>query len=103
MHAIGLLQHLYTPNLLILIARILAQVQITGAADIHPTRSLFALSFMLSMMNIAAVLLHMLDFVGGMSGGKGVMLDFVGQGEAESCVERASTYQSWHSQHIPHL
>jgi hypothetical protein len=31
-------------------------------------------------MNIAAGCLHMLDFLGGMNGGKGLMLDFVGQG-----------------------
>ena len=80
-HAIGLLQHLYTPNALVLISRILAQIQITGAAYIHPHRSLFALFLMLTFMNMAAVLLHLLDFVGGMSGGKGLMLDFVGQGE----------------------
>ena len=80
-HAIALLQHLYTPNALVLISRILAQIQITGAAHIHPHRSLFALFLMLTFMNMAAVLLHLLDFVGGMSGGKGLMLDFVGQGE----------------------
>ena len=35
---------------------------------------------MLTVMNMAAVLLHLLDFVGDMSGGKGLVLDFVGQG-----------------------
>ena len=33
-------------------------------------------------MNTAAVLLHMLDFLGGMNGGKGILLDFVGQCES---------------------
>jgi hypothetical protein len=86
--AIGLMQHLYTPNTLILFARVLAQIQITGAAYIHPHRSLFTLFFMLTLMNMAAVMLHLLDFVGGMNGGKGLMLDFVGQGEAQTSNSR---------------
>ena len=77
---IGLLQHLYTPNILILISRILVQVQIANAALLHPTRSLFQLFFLLTATNLAAVLLHALDFVAGMAGGKGVLLDFVRQG-----------------------
>ncbi len=84
--ALGVLQHLYTPNTLILIARILAQIQITGAAYIHPQRSLFALWLMLTVMNLAAALLHLLDFAGGMSAGKGLMLDFVGQGRFRRAV-----------------
>lgn len=82
--AIGLMQQLYTPNMLILIARVLAQVQITGAAYIHPQQSLFALFLLLTMLNIAAGFLHLLDFVGGMNGGKGLMLDFVGQANPAS-------------------
>jgi hypothetical protein len=58
----------------------LAQVQITGAAFIHPNRSLFSLTVMLTVMNIVAALLHLLDFASGLNGGKGLMLDFVGQG-----------------------
>jgi hypothetical protein len=35
---------------------------------------------MLTFMNFVAAFLHVLDFAGGMNGGKGIMLDFVGQG-----------------------
>ncbi|ORY33122.1 hypothetical protein BCR39DRAFT_521365 [Naematelia encephala] len=83
-HALGLLQHLYTPNLLILAARLLAQVQLTVASVVHPTRSLLALGAMLILMNFTAALLHLLDFVGGMNGGKGLMLDFIGQSNPAS-------------------
>nr|XP_031861519.1 uncharacterized protein CI109_003123 [Kwoniella shandongensis]KAA5528591.1 hypothetical protein CI109_003123 [Kwoniella shandongensis] len=82
--ALGLLQHLYTPNILILVSRILAQIQITASGIIHPTRSLLALSSMLTAMNAVAMFLHVLDFAGGMNGGKGLVLDFVGQANPAS-------------------
>ncbi|RSH95191.1 hypothetical protein EHS25_000277 [Saitozyma podzolica] len=82
--AIGLLQHLYTPSALILISRMLAGVQITAAGYVHANRSLLSLVAMLTAMNIAAGCLHMLDFLGGMNGGKGLMLDFVGQARPAS-------------------
>lgn len=82
--AIALMQHFYTPNILILISRILAQIQITGAAYIHPQRSLFALGLMLTVLNVVAAFLHLLDFAGGMNGGKGLVLDFIGQGNSAS-------------------
>nr|XP_019049726.1 hypothetical protein I302_00145 [Kwoniella bestiolae CBS 10118]OCF28656.1 hypothetical protein I302_00145 [Kwoniella bestiolae CBS 10118] len=78
------MQHFYTPNLLILIARVLAQVQINACAFIHPTKSLMGLSLMLVVLNLAAAFLHLLDFAGGMNGGKGLILDFVGQANPAS-------------------
>lgn len=59
----------------------LAQVQITSAAYIHPNRTLLSLCVMVTLMNVAAALLHCLDFAGGLNGGKGLLLDFVGQCE----------------------
>jgi hypothetical protein len=80
--ALGLLQHLYTPNALILVGRILAQIQITGAAVIHPDRSLLSLVLALAALNAVSILLHLLDFAGGMNGGMGIILDFIGQCES---------------------
>ncbi|WRT69195.1 uncharacterized protein IL334_006179 [Kwoniella shivajii] len=77
-HALCLLQHFHSPNLLILLARILAQIQINACAFVHPTRSLLTLTLMLILMNVTSVFLHLLDFVGGMNDGKGLVLDFVG-------------------------
>ncbi|WWC72978.1 uncharacterized protein I206_106942 [Kwoniella pini CBS 10737] len=82
--ALCVMQHFYTPNLLILISRVLAQVQINACAFIHPSKSLFGLSLMLVALNIAAAFLHLLDFAGGMNGGKGLVLDFVGQANPAS-------------------
>ncbi|KAK8844044.1 hypothetical protein IAR55_006838 [Kwoniella newhampshirensis] len=82
--ALGVIQHLYTPNILILVARVLIQMQINASAFIHPSRSLFALTTMLTVMNLVAGLLHVLDFAGGMNGGKGLVLDFVGQANPAS-------------------
>ena len=65
--------------MLILAARVLAQMQTTSAAHIHPNRSLFTLTSVLAAINLAAGLLHCLDFAGGMNGGKGLSLDFIGQ------------------------
>jgi len=50
-------------------------------AVIQPTRSLFALFFLVVLTNLAAMCLHLLDFASGQNGGKGLILDFVGQGE----------------------
>lgn len=73
------MQYLYSPNFLIVLSRALIQQQIIATPVVHPTRSLFGLAFMLTMMNSVAVLLHWLDFLAGMNGGKGIILDFVGQ------------------------
>ncbi|KAI9636800.1 uncharacterized protein MKK02DRAFT_45507 [Dioszegia hungarica] len=75
--ALNLLEHLYQPNLLILLSRMLAQMQIQAAGLIHPNRSLMSLCLMLTLMNGTAALLHLLDYMAGP--GKGLMLDFVGQ------------------------
>ncbi|WVR08948.1 hypothetical protein IAU60_006007 [Kwoniella sp. DSM 27419] len=85
--AVSLLQHFYTPNLLILISRIMAQLQINACVLIHPTKSLLSLTAMLSVMNLAAVLLHLLDFAAGSNGGKGLILDFIGQANP-ACLSR---------------
>ncbi|WVQ81079.1 hypothetical protein IAT38_003201 [Cryptococcus sp. DSM 104549] len=77
--ALGLIQHFYTPNILILLARLLAHLQIHITSIIQPTRSLLIRTLMLIAMNLAACGLHVLDFAGGMNGGKGLVLDFVGQ------------------------
>ncbi|WWC98100.1 hypothetical protein V866_004991 [Kwoniella sp. B9012] len=82
--ALTVMQHFYTPNLLILVSRVLAQVQINACAFIHPTKSLLGLSLMLVVMNLAAGFLHLLDFAGGMNGGKRLILDFVGQANPAS-------------------
>ncbi|OCF35696.1 hypothetical protein I316_02751 [Kwoniella heveanensis BCC8398] len=82
--AIALIQHFYSPNILVLLARLLAQIQINACAFIHPTKSLFGLTSVLSFMNLAVGLLHVLDFWGGMNGGKGLILDFVGQANPAS-------------------
>jgi hypothetical protein len=39
---------------------------------------------MLTFLNIMAAAMHSLDFMTGMSGGKGVILDFVGQCQSTS-------------------
>jgi hypothetical protein len=72
-------QYLYSPNFLILVARILIQSQIVNSHVTHPGRSLFGLGAMLTFMNVMAAGLHSIDFMTGMNGGKGVILDFVGQ------------------------
>lgn len=38
-----------------------------------------SLFFMVTFMNAVAMFLHFLDFVSGMNGGKGIILDFIGQ------------------------
>lgn len=48
---------------------------------------------MLTSMNAVAALLHTLDFMAGMNGGKGVILDFVGQGE--SLINLSNTHPEW--------
>lgn len=48
---------------------------------IQPTRSLFSLFFLVTSTNLASVFLHLLGFAGGVVDTKGLMLDFVGQGE----------------------
>lgn len=80
-HALAVLQQLYSPNILVLVSRLLVQAQIGAAPFVHPTRSLLALFFMLVLTNFSAVFLHCLDFWAGLNGGKGVVLDFVGQCE----------------------
>ena len=80
--ALNLLEHLYQPNLLILLSRMLAQMQIQAVGLIHPNRSLMSLCLMLTLMNGTAALLHLLDYMAGP--GKGLMLDFVGQGGCAS-------------------
>ncbi|WVF65415.1 hypothetical protein IAT40_000142 [Kwoniella sp. CBS 6097] len=82
--AIALIQHFYSPNILVLVARLLAQIQINACAFIHPTKSLLGLTTVLIGMNLAVGFLHMLDFWGGMNGGKGLILDFVGQANPAS-------------------
>ncbi|WWC91080.1 uncharacterized protein L201_006021 [Kwoniella dendrophila CBS 6074] len=82
--ALCVMQYFYSPNLLILIARVLAQVQINACAFIHPSKSLLGLTLMLVALNIAAAFLHLLDFVGEMNAGKGLILDFVGQANPAS-------------------
>jgi len=77
------LQQLYTPNVLVLASRLLVQAQIAAAPFTHPTRSLLTLFFLLASMNASATFLHLLDFWAGMNGGKGVILDFVGQCECQ--------------------
>lgn len=57
----------------------LVQMQTAAAGIVHPSRSLFSLCLMLTLLNATAMLLHLLDNLAGP--GKGVMLDFVGQGE----------------------
>jgi hypothetical protein len=79
--ALAVLQQLYTPNILVLVSRLLVQAQIGAAPFVHPTRSLAALFLMLVVTNFAAVFLHCLDFWAELNGGKGVVLDFVGQCE----------------------
>lgn len=79
--ALAVLQQLYTPNMLVLVSRLLVQAQIGAAPFVHPTRSLLALFLMLGLTNFSAVFLHCLDFWAGINGGKGVVLDFVGQCE----------------------
>lgn len=95
MQALSLMQHLYTPNTIILIFRLLSQIrecrflcggiadgsEIRAPAIIQPTRSMFALFSLVTVMNAVAALFHFLDFSSGMNGTKGVFLDFVGQGE----------------------
>ncbi|WVQ93088.1 hypothetical protein IAU59_000152 [Kwoniella sp. CBS 9459] len=82
--AVALIQHFYSPNILVLLARLLAQIQINACAYIHPTKSLLGLTTVLSCMNLAVGFLHLLDFWGGMNGGKGLILDFVGQANPAS-------------------
>jgi hypothetical protein len=79
---VNFMQYLYSPNLLILLLRSLVQNQILHSPIMHPGRSLFGLGFMLTAMNAVAGLLHTLDYMAGMNGGKGVILDFVGQGQS---------------------
>ncbi|ORX39159.1 hypothetical protein BD324DRAFT_618685 [Kockovaella imperatae] len=81
---ISLAQHLLTPSILILVARLLVQGQIAAASVIHPTRSLLSLFFVVTLLNMAAILLHMLDFASGGNGTKGMLLDFVGQARQAS-------------------
>ncbi|KAK4688361.1 hypothetical protein P7C73_g1751, partial [Tremellales sp. Uapishka_1] len=113
---VGLLQHFYSPNILVFVARILAQIQITAPAIIHPNRSLFTLFFMLTMMNVSAVFLHFIDLIEGSSGGKSLILDFVGQANPTSmtrvllldlllytlqCTSLVVAYISTHKSTIP--
>lgn len=46
-----------------------------------------SLFFMVTFMNAVAMFLHFLDFVSGMNGGKGIILDFIGQ-----CKSLHATY-----------
>ncbi|KAL7421276.1 hypothetical protein Q5752_004161 [Cryptotrichosporon argae] len=82
--AFSLIQHLYAPSIIIFVSRGLAQLQITAPAFIHPHRSLLALFVMLTLMNLVAVMFHLLDFASGMNTGKGILLDFVGQAQSAS-------------------
>lgn len=84
MQVFGLVQYLYHPSLLIFGARTAAQIRVSATAHLRPTHSLLAFTIMLSLMNLVAVLLHLLDFSSGMGGSKGLILDFVGQGELPS-------------------
>lgn len=45
---------------------------------------------MSTIMNIVAVLLHVLDFVSGLNGSKGIILDFIGQCE---CLHSSQKYK----------
>lgn len=96
MQALSFMQHLYTPNTIILVFRLLSQIrgsarrrapaddpEIRAPPIIQPTRSMFALFSLVTGMNAVAALFHYLDF-SGMNGTKGVFLDFVGQGEPAS-------------------
>lgn len=74
------MQYLYQPSLLVFGARIAAQIRIAATAHLRPRRSLFTFAVMLTLMNMFAAFLHWLDFPGGSPGGKGLILDFIGQG-----------------------
>lgn len=49
------------------------------------------LFMMLNGLHFVALLLHLLDFAGGMNGGRGIVLDFVGQGQSHRLEMSAST------------
>ncbi|KAE8543721.1 hypothetical protein D1P53_000437 [Cryptococcus gattii VGV] len=70
------LQYLYSPSLLVLLARLLTHIQIQVISLIPPSRSLQNLAMMLTLVNIGAGVLHWLD--SGPAGGGGMILDFVG-------------------------
>ncbi|KGB75757.2 hypothetical protein CNBG_1595 [Cryptococcus deuterogattii R265] len=70
------LQYLYSPSLLVLLARLLTHIQIQVISLIPPSRSLQNLATMLTLVNIVAGVLHWLD--SGPAGGGGMILDFVG-------------------------
>jgi len=76
---LSFIQYLYSPNILILVARIIIQSQIINSHITHPGRSLFGLGSMLTFTNMMAAALHSVDFMTGMNGGRGIILDFVGQ------------------------
>lgn len=80
MQVFGLVQYLYHPSLLILLARTAAQIRVSATAHIRSKQSLLTTTVMLTTMNLFAVLLHLLDFSAGIGGSKGLILDFVGQG-----------------------
>jgi hypothetical protein len=79
--ALGLSQHLQTPNTLIFLLRVLGHIQITTAPAANPQRSLMAFWALLSAMNAISGLFHCLDYWSGGWGGKGLLLDFVGESE----------------------
>jgi hypothetical protein len=54
---------------------------------IQPTRSLLSLWFLVTITNLAAVFFHVIgDYEGGYDT-RGLMLDFVGQGELRIAVD----------------
>ncbi|TXT09061.1 hypothetical protein VHUM_02535 [Vanrija humicola] len=78
------MQHLYSPNTIVLIFRIVTQMHIRAPAGLQPGRSLLGLFVIVSLPNLAAALFHLLDFAGGMNGSQGLVLDFVGQANPAS-------------------
>ncbi|KAL1407598.1 histone H4-like TAF Taf6, SAGA complex subunit [Vanrija albida] len=82
--ALALMQHLYSPNTIVLIFRVVTQMHIRAPASLQPGRSLLGLFVIVSLPNLAAVFFHLLDFAGGMSGSQGLVLDFIGQANPAS-------------------
>ncbi|WOO84935.1 uncharacterized protein LOC62_06G008444 [Vanrija pseudolonga] len=84
--ALALMQHLYSPNTIVLIFRVVTQMHIRAPAGLQPGRSLLGLFVIVSLPNLAAAFFHLLDFAGGMNGSQGLVLDFIGQANPASLV-----------------
>jgi hypothetical protein len=76
---LNLTQHFLSPNLLVLGCRIAIMIQINAAGFIHPERSLLLLAFFVTLLNIVAGGLHLLEWSAGTLDGSGLILDFIGQ------------------------